>query len=304
MSLPTFTKEEALALAARCVNAPSKQPREAGQRALLACHYRRLGRFARDEDAWTHFGSSRQRFYEWQPSVVAIDLAAQPAPAAQPTLPVAEWRIAPRPPGPPPIQHPLRVAPSWMMREVPSIQSVEVGDVTLTPAGRHSTRTLSATVLSPGGSEYHREADVLYSNPRGDESALEVFRRGERQRRREETALRELDYGGVAADEHRHRRAERAQSHREANALMRDIDELREDGVAMQHLFGPEPDCSWRDPEVHVTRVIVDSRAQTPTYLPVSVWLDEQILAVEHNHVLETLGNEIGQVAWAHYHSL
>ena len=265
---PTFNKTQALALAARCVNAPSQKPREPGQRAILAVHYRRLGHFARDEDAWQHFESSRQRFYEWHPSVMAIDLAVQPTPQPPVSSPNAGWGSwsRPRPATARPIP-PMRVAPSWMKREVPAIQSVEVGNVTLTPTGQRSKRTLSATVQSPGGSEYHREAEVLYSHPGSVESGLEATRRHDRQRHREESALRSLDFGGAAAEAHRAKRAR----HDAAAAFWRTLEEHNADAEYMADVWR---NSSWRDPEVHLVRVFSEFAAtQTPCYQEVSSWL-------------------------------
>lgn len=69
---PVFSSDEALKFLMICIDPPSKVPGEAGLRALFAVLHRR--RFPRHEDAWTHYGSSRQRYYEWKPTIEAAEI--------------------------------------------------------------------------------------------------------------------------------------------------------------------------------------------------------------------------------------
>ena len=52
-----------------CATPFTKQPAAAGLRAVFAVMQRH--HFTKDEEAWTYYKSSKQRYYEWKPCVVA-----------------------------------------------------------------------------------------------------------------------------------------------------------------------------------------------------------------------------------------
>ena len=47
-----------------------ERPQHAGLKAAFAVYHR--GVFQSDEQAWTFYGSTRQRFYEWKPAIQAL----------------------------------------------------------------------------------------------------------------------------------------------------------------------------------------------------------------------------------------
>ena len=68
---PPFDRDDALAMAiAAGEDAPSQRPQEAGLRAVFAVM--QLRHFSRPEESWSHYGSSRQRFYEWRTCIEAV----------------------------------------------------------------------------------------------------------------------------------------------------------------------------------------------------------------------------------------
>lgn len=71
-SPPEFNDIAARQLVARCteVAPPSERPQLAGLKAAFAVYHR--GVFISDEQAWTFYGSTRQRFYEWKPAIQAL----------------------------------------------------------------------------------------------------------------------------------------------------------------------------------------------------------------------------------------
>ena len=82
-------KELALQIVALCEKPPSKKPREPGQRAIVAIA--RRPHFSTDEGAWSAYGSSMQRFYEWKPAVDAALAASSCAiPSLMPPVQVQE----------------------------------------------------------------------------------------------------------------------------------------------------------------------------------------------------------------------
>ena len=52
-----------------CATPFTKKPADAGLRAVFAVMQRH--HFNKDEDAWTYYSSSKQRYYEWKPCVLA-----------------------------------------------------------------------------------------------------------------------------------------------------------------------------------------------------------------------------------------
>jgi hypothetical protein len=81
-------KELALQITALCAKPPSKKPREPGQRAIVAIA--RRPQFGTDEAAWSAYGSSMQRFYEWKP---VVDAALAANPSCIPALPAAPMHV-------------------------------------------------------------------------------------------------------------------------------------------------------------------------------------------------------------------
>jgi hypothetical protein len=71
-SPPEFNDIAARQLIARCTETapPSERPQYAGLKAAFAVYHR--GVFQSDEQAWTFYGSTRQRFYEWKPAIQAL----------------------------------------------------------------------------------------------------------------------------------------------------------------------------------------------------------------------------------------
>lgn len=71
-SPPEFNDIAARQLIARCTETvpPSERPQLAGLKAAFAVYHR--GVFQSDEQAWTFYGSTRQRFYEWKPAIQAL----------------------------------------------------------------------------------------------------------------------------------------------------------------------------------------------------------------------------------------
>ena len=62
-SPPEYNESEAKGLVALCRCPPTENPQDAGLRAAFAVAKRRC--FSRDKDAWEHYESKRQRYYEW-----------------------------------------------------------------------------------------------------------------------------------------------------------------------------------------------------------------------------------------------
>ena len=71
MIKPPFDEKAAQEMVAACPNPFSIHPGEAGLRAVFAVMQRR--HFSKHEDAWQHYSSSKQRFYEWKPCVEAAE---------------------------------------------------------------------------------------------------------------------------------------------------------------------------------------------------------------------------------------
>ena len=66
---PAFNDASARQIVSACDEPPTHNPQQAGLRAAFAVHHRHF--FSSDQDAWQHYASSRQRYYEWKPSIEA-----------------------------------------------------------------------------------------------------------------------------------------------------------------------------------------------------------------------------------------
>ena len=65
----TFDAAAATKIAKLCTDPITANPQEAGLRACFAAYQRERSEFPTDEAAWQFYGSSRQRFYEWNRQV-------------------------------------------------------------------------------------------------------------------------------------------------------------------------------------------------------------------------------------------
>lgn len=86
MSRPSFDADAVRAVISRCVNPPASRPQDAGLRAVFAVMH--SAAFDKPEDAWTHYHSSRQRYYEWKPSV---EIAMQQLALVEAAVEEADW---------------------------------------------------------------------------------------------------------------------------------------------------------------------------------------------------------------------
>ena len=66
---PAFDQKAAKEMVGLCEKPFSQRPQEAGLRAVFAVMQWKTGGFDKAEDAWEHYSSNRQRFYEWKPCV-------------------------------------------------------------------------------------------------------------------------------------------------------------------------------------------------------------------------------------------
>ena len=100
-----------------------------GLRAIHAVTHRNC--FETEQAAWEHFGSSRQRFYEWKPRICAL----------KGTCAAGQER--------PCLRELLHVQPSWITKASPSIVQLEVSGLSHSTDGSHATRLLKATIRAP-----------------------------------------------------------------------------------------------------------------------------------------------------------
>ena len=61
---PVYNPIASQELVDACATPFTKQPADAGLRAVFAVMQRH--HFTKDEDAWTYYSSSKQRYYEWK----------------------------------------------------------------------------------------------------------------------------------------------------------------------------------------------------------------------------------------------
>jgi hypothetical protein len=144
----------------------------------------------------------------------------------------------------------LHVHPDWIRDNVPNIQKLEVFVLQVTQAV--ATHKLRAHCE---GSECIREISIEYDLPPPGESGNDAARRADRHRRLEERALRELD--GIAATEHRARKAKQRQQARVIEAAVAEclaglVDAVCDQAVAWEPALGPEHlgpgDWAWTPP--------------------------------------------------------
>lgn len=145
----------------------------------------------------------------------------------------------------------LLVSATWIRKHTPGIKSLEVSSLQLYDG------TMAARRLRSGleGSNCACEVSVEYDLPRPGESSEDAARRADRNRRREEKALRDLD--SEAAVEHRARKANEPQQLRVIEAAVADslrslVDMVCEQAVAWEPALGPEHlgpgDWAWIPP--------------------------------------------------------
>ena len=64
---PAFDDRLARSIVEKCVSPPSRNPKAAGLKAAFAVYHRH--HFESDEQAWSHYDSSKQRYFEWKKAV-------------------------------------------------------------------------------------------------------------------------------------------------------------------------------------------------------------------------------------------
>jgi hypothetical protein len=145
----------------------------------------------------------------------------------------------------------LLVSATWIRKHTPGIHYLEVSSLKLYD-GTVSARRLRSRLE---GSDCAHEVSVEYDMPPPGESSEDAARRADRNRRREEKALRNLD--SEAAVEHRARKANERQQLRVIEAAVADclrslVDMVCEQAVAWEPALGPEHlgpgDWAWIPP--------------------------------------------------------
>ena len=114
----------------------------------------------------------------------------------------------------------LLAQPCWIDEHAPGVQQLRVSAPVISPGKQHATRSLSAVVTTPLGTKRPASATVDYTLPPEGEPASAAKRRDDRHRRREERAIRSMDFS-EAAQAHAEAEAERKSSARdEGNQLL------------------------------------------------------------------------------------
>ena len=114
----------------------------------------------------------------------------------------------------------LLVQPGWVDEHAPGVQQLSVSALVVSPGKQHATRSISAVVTTPLGTKRPASATVAYTLPPEGEPASAAKRRDDRHRRREERAIRSMDFS-EAVQAHAEAEAERKSSARdEGNQLL------------------------------------------------------------------------------------
>jgi hypothetical protein len=92
----------------------------------------------------------------------------------------------------------LLAQPCWIDEHAPGVQQLRVSAPVISPGKQHATRSLSAVVTTPLGSKRPASATVEYTLPPDGEPASASKRRGDRHRKREERAIRSMDFSEAA----------------------------------------------------------------------------------------------------------
>ena len=92
----------------------------------------------------------------------------------------------------------LLTQPCWIDEHAPGVQQLRVSAPVISPGKQHATRSLSAVVTTPLGSKRPASATVDYTLPPDGEPASASKRRGDRHRKREERAIRSMDFSEAA----------------------------------------------------------------------------------------------------------
>ena len=114
----------------------------------------------------------------------------------------------------------LLVQPGWIHEHAPGVKQLSVSAPVVSPGKQHEMRSLSAVVTTPLGTKRPASATVAYTLPPEGEPASAAKRRDDRHRRREERAIRSMDFS-EAVQAHAEAEAERKSSARnEGNQLL------------------------------------------------------------------------------------
>ena len=88
----------------------------------------------------------------------------------------------------------LLAQPGWIHEHAPGVKQLSVSAPIVSPGRQHEMRSLSAVVTTPLGTKRPASATVDYTLPPEGEPASAAKRRDDRHRRREERAIRSMDF--------------------------------------------------------------------------------------------------------------
>ena len=92
----------------------------------------------------------------------------------------------------------LLAQPCWIDEHAPGVQQLRVSAPVISPGKQHATRSISAVVTTPLGSKRPASATVDYTLPPNGEPASASKRRDDRHRKREERAIKSMDFSEAA----------------------------------------------------------------------------------------------------------